>query len=616
MLVLRSCPGASATAKVRQRSINLTYFPDANSYIQSLVKSLHRLKEQKVAKLASQISRSSIADPTASTYEPIELSEDLPSEDHTVPAGATSDSQTASASSDPRPKNHSCDGSHFPVATPQGPDLRYFGASSVFSLAVATIARIRSDSKYTVEPLQHSPLINVEPNEFHGSCNCTVTKGMVEKSVDLFLVSLHPIYPFLDPEAVRSDLDAYWEIERSGTDPEMLHGEDAHRYFRIKIIAAIASANRSRHDASRIACDHGCYLEAIKCVAKVTSEVSADSLRALILLIIYCLFRPRKGDIWKLLDYACRLCLELGYNREPDSTLSVAQQEQQRYTFWSLYTIERIVGQLFGRPSDLPESMITTEYPASISASSPAGDLTPTHLLQACHHYKLVYLRSAIFSDMYLTSCEKSGRDLSWYQERLPKILDWYQHCKGAMSDTTVSSLTCSVAFHSTILFLFQPLVLEALYQTRPSSGTTSAATATSAQPSLRIPAEMYTSACRLIEVYEEILRGPRDSVLGCYPMTFMSAHYIFMASMMILAYCTLYLDGRVSFQRIIGNLSPYYAEDTAHVRMSNVLQISNSCLILLSFCAAKWPGMSGMRDTYRQLSDQILKQILRLDLE
>jgi hypothetical protein len=79
---------------------------------------------------------------------------------------------------------------------------------------------------------------------------------------------------------------------------------------------------------------------------------------------------------------------------------------------------------------------------------------------------------------------------------------------------------------------------------------------------------------------------------------------------MMIMAYCLLWLDGRVDFRPMIDN--PDYIQETSSVTVDNLLQISNSCLILLTFCADKWPGLVGMRDVYCQLSDQILKQVLR----
>jgi hypothetical protein len=330
------------------------------------------------------------------------------------------------------------------------------------------------------------------------------------------------------------------------------------------------------------------------------------------LLIIYCLFRPRKGDIWKLLDYACRLCLELGFHREPDIAMPLAQQEQQRYTFWSLYSIERIIGQLFGRPSDLPESMISTELPIVLSIPQSVHDVELHTLVQTRHHYQLVYLRSSIFSDMYLAEHVHGQRPLSWYQDKLRPILDWYRRSKSDLStSTTVASLTCTVAFHSTILFVFQPLVLEALAYKNTSKPSQSKV----AQTAFNVPAEIFKSATCLVEIYEEILMAHRKTILGSYPITFMSAHYIFTASMMILAYCILSMDDDMVFQSVIDGACPEFIEETAHIHLDDVLRISNSCLMLLAFCAEKWPGMEGMRDTFRGLSDQVIGRRLRTSL-
>ncbi|KAI1609779.1 hypothetical protein EDD36DRAFT_55877 [Exophiala viscosa] len=579
------------------------------SYVKSLITSLAKLKQQKAALAAAQTISTARRPSTSTPDEQVDSLENTSLQTPGIPQVDSSIIQHAllGAPSSMR------DGSHFPVATPQGPDIRYYGGSSVFSLAVATLARARSDPRYSFAPLRESEMLQTAPPEFHGGCNCVITKEMVEKSVDLYMVSLHPIYPFLNAADLSTDLQGYWEVQSSGVDPGTLRGKIAHQYFRIKIIAGIASASRSRYNASRIACDHGCYLEAVKCVAEVTSEISTDSLRALMLLIIYCLFRPRKGDIWKLLDYACRLCLELGYHNEPAPTMSMAESEQQRNTFWSLYVIESMVGQLLGRSSDLPEGVIAAKWPLSATISTQDSDPDDLALRwrQAGHQYRLVHLRSGMFAEMYLNDKDDLRHDLAWYQERLTKILDWYLQSRDNILNLAVGSLTCNISFHSTILFLFQPLLVEALRTTRANSPAS--ATPESVQPPPTLPVEIYTSACKLIEIYEQIITSPRNSDYGIYPFTFMSAHNIFMASIMIMAYCILRLDASVSFMRLVGTACPAYEEATAHIHVDNVLQVSNSCLILLTFCAEKWPGMSGMREIYRQLSDQVLKSMFKL---
>ena len=117
------------------------------------------------------------------------------------------------------------------------------------------------------------------------------------------------------------------------------------------------------------------------------------------------------------MDYACRLSVELGYHTEqPIDFETDGQKRLRRSAFWGLYAIERIVGQLFGRGSDLPEPIITTEYP-SVLTTVDGADQVSLQPMSIGHHYRLVYLRSEIFKDMYMPALGKEF-DLSWYKER------------------------------------------------------------------------------------------------------------------------------------------------------------------------------------------------------
>jgi hypothetical protein len=133
---------------------------------------------------------------------------------------------------------------------------------------------------------------------------------------------------------------------KGSTVPQNLESSQAHQYFRINMICAIACANIARHEPIEHANSMVFFTAAVTCVEDVTSEVSPESLQALLLLIVLCLFYPRKGDLWKLLDYACRLSIELGYHTELDiENENEDQRNLRRSTFWRLYAIERIVGQ-------------------------------------------------------------------------------------------------------------------------------------------------------------------------------------------------------------------------------------------------------------------------------
>ncbi|KAI1080826.1 hypothetical protein F5B20DRAFT_539100 [Whalleya microplaca] len=418
--------------------------------------------------------------------------------------------------------------------------------------------------------------------------------------------------------------------ERPGFSPHTLHGDDAHQYFRVTMMCAIACANQARYRPSRAAESLAYYSDAVTCVEEVTSEVSPASLQALLLLIVFCLFYPRKGDIWKLLDYACRLTVELGYHTEqeqesePSNIESLDDFQDQRRkklrrsTFWGLYAIERIVGQLFGRGTDLPETIITTEYPSALAESSTV-DQVSLQPMSIAHHYRLVYLRSELFRTMYLPA-SSPDLGLDWLRDKHAALYAWRNELAVSDELTGVATITCDVGYDATICFLFQPMMLKALRTTQgsiPEQGT-SPQSASDATSKCFVAADSFWSSCNLIRTYEKLIRAPEDSVLGTYPMTFMSAHYIWIASSTLLAHTLLAIDGRTKVVPRDGvDIDNRWDPDASNesIDYGVFIDISGSCLILLSWCVERWPGMAGMLDVYKRLFKRLTRELIRKGL-
>jgi hypothetical protein len=95
--------------------------------------------------------------------------------------------------------------------------------------------------------------------------------------------------------------------------------------------------------------------------------------------------------------------------------------------------------------------------------------------------------------------------------------------------------------------------------------------------------------------------------------MTIMSAYYIYLAVLTIIAHAQLSIDGRVQ------SLAPLKAgtpNDVAQqLDYSEIFEISGSCLILLNWCASRWKGMIGMIDMYKRLSEKLLPLLARSGL-
>ncbi|CAK7207306.1 hypothetical protein SEUCBS139899_010116 [Sporothrix eucalyptigena] len=531
---------------------------------------------------------------------------------------------------------------------------RYWGASSVFALTVEILqhatargyqepgsdidadadAHARADAKYA----------EADVNAMAGHLGAA-TEADIRSLLQLYLVSSNTLYGFVDPDQVQADLEVYLAVrrQRSGQSPTASLGDLAHPYFRIAMMCAIACATRARYRPQRTAESLSYYAAAVPFVEEVTAEVSPASLQALLLLILFCLFFPRKGDVWKLLDYACRLALELGYHTEveeghgpqghldvPDVTdpaLSAAPAPQavpssmasqaeklRRATFWGLYAIERIVGQLFGRGSDLPESIVTVAYPSALvsaAATSPGVDRTALQEMSIAHHYRLVYLRSEIFRTMYLPAgrpVNEKTPTLGWLRQQYQTLRAWRDELALPEGDARegVATLTCDVGYDATMCFLFQPLLLRALR----GGGGGDAVDGIGADSVAVVASDPFYSSLRLIRTYEKIVRAPETSVLGSYPMTFMSAHYIYLASSTLLAHALLRLDGRTRTLKRMGDGSE--GDDGEELDWGMYVDASSSCLILLAWCGERWPGMLGMLGVYQKLFARTVRELIR----
>jgi Fungal specific transcription factor domain len=579
--LFRSRAAAAASAEVRKYlSQFLGNLLIRSSYVHSLLTRLDRLKSVRSAVAEPQ---NDLNDPTTPAYESI-----IPAELQTP---GTS-SHLAEPSFD----------KHFMVKNANPTCWQYFGSSSVFALAVEVLVHARAK----LGPVTHHEnyaefRLNRPVGEHPPSVRETPDRAVIEKLVSIYMASSNTLRGFIDEDAIVHDIEGY--LTCHSTDTRQLVSYRAHQFFRISMICAIACANKARHHPSYSAESMQYYSEALRCVEEVTSELSVESLIALLLLILFSMFYPRKGDLWKLLDFACRLSVELGYHTEQDAGFADEKSRvRRRRIFWGLYCIERSIGQHFGRPSDLPEEIITTEYPAAIIPAHMA-DHASFQSAATSHYHRLVYLRSEISRELYLPAAAPNF-PRHWYQQKYSTLLAWRQELPPSGSVSGVGTTTCDIAWQSTICFLFQPLLLRALANTKDNNWIN--------EYSDTLPSESYQSACQLVEIYKQILRAPEDSTLGLHPLTIISALHIQTAAMTIMAFCLLAIDGRIPTAKwTLDGLEEELSSDG----FDNIHDTSGSCLILLTKCAEKFPGMVGMLDIYKSLSQKIIPIMTRSGL-
>ncbi|KAL2434765.1 hypothetical protein ABEF95_005842 [Exophiala dermatitidis] len=377
----------------------------------------------------------------------------------------------------------------------------------------------------------------------------------------------------------------------------------------------------------------------------VLSEATHDSLRSLMVVIIYLLFRPQKGDLWLHLESAVRLAIELGYHREDAPFAETPNQKAQRSrTFWTLYRLDHMVAETYGRPTDDLEAISTIElpHPTAVPTTSPlaASHPHPPHPSAAPADLSsllalLSYIRSSIFKTVYLpVGVWGAGAgspvtvDDAYYKVQLDEIEQWRRQTtttatKGDGLNTY--SLACTIAYHSSVLFLFQKSMLFALSKlTEDSTVESSVDGGRNVVPVGSVAVQSFNSAMALIDCYERIILSDDSELFSNYPVTFVSAHEIYVASLTFVAGCFCLLDGRIKLEDLSSGqefhttstkqswvlLAGIGGQDTRAERQRPLHQISASCIALLTWCTFQWPGMSGMLEIYRELSSEVLPKL------
>ncbi|RAK94376.1 hypothetical protein BO79DRAFT_261478, partial [Aspergillus costaricaensis CBS 115574] len=92
------------------------------------------------------------------------------------------------------------------------------------------------------------------------------------------------------------------------------------RRFQILMACAISATQKSYKEPIWKPFANTCREWANDFIAPVISSADADSMKAILLLLVYEMADPTRGVIWELLDVARRTCLQLGWNRTASSS--------------------------------------------------------------------------------------------------------------------------------------------------------------------------------------------------------------------------------------------------------------------------------------------------------
>lgn len=220
-----------------------------------------------------------------------------------------------------------------------GPSSGYFLANLVFSSAGRRTG-LSEGHRNTSDP------ISLSAGFFNSPVSLPNHKEDAIELSSKYFKTVHLIYPFLHELSHMQRVEAMYLSQASSPDPAVA--------FQVYMVLAIAASDLSRRFRVRLPAE-GYYTTAIQYFEGACAEGSLEGLQCLLLLIVYALHNPSCGvNIWSL-NYQCLGALiDLGLQRDVRASstfpISFLEQEMRTRIFWVVYSFDRTIGTMMGRP--------------------------------------------------------------------------------------------------------------------------------------------------------------------------------------------------------------------------------------------------------------------------
>lgn len=232
------------------------------------------------------------------------------------------------------------------VSLPSGGQPRYIGPSSGYFLAnlVFTSAGRRTG------PLGNRSIdepVSLSAELFNSPASLPSRKDDAIELSSKYFSTVHLLYPFLHEPSHLQRLERMYSEDPTATP----NPSDA---FHVYMVLAIAASDLSRRFRLRLPAE-GYYTAATKYFESACADGSLESLQGQLLLMVYALHNPSCGvNIWSL-NYQCLGALiDLGLQRDVRTSssfhISFLEQEMRTRIFWVIYTFDRTLGTMMGRP--------------------------------------------------------------------------------------------------------------------------------------------------------------------------------------------------------------------------------------------------------------------------
>ncbi|XHG08636.1 hypothetical protein AWENTII_011730 [Aspergillus wentii] len=251
-----------------------------------------------------------------------------------------------------------------------------------------------------------------------------------------------------------------------------------HVFLALSLAATILTRKKNYdHSPSRL------YRMAMSAASDCFSSVSVPALQGILLLAVQSTIGPAGLNIWTLIHIAMSHCIDLGLHREPSdpSDLSPTSLAIRRYIFYTVYSLDRSIATIQGRPLGIRDETFDVRMPTLDDIINDPLIVTENELEIRAPLQKHLALSICRFQlDQYISEIKllfyhlpTRGRPFVWptdlasIQERIKSDLDqWLADTSRIIPAPEIDEesvlshcekLKLELAYHAAIALLFQP---------------------------------------------------------------------------------------------------------------------------------------------------------------
>ncbi|KAH8167708.1 hypothetical protein CIB48_g537 [Xylaria polymorpha] len=381
------------------------------------------------------------------------------------PEAATTEYPVTSAETSTIPSNVGLSHEIGLVSLGANRDPRYIGPSSGYVFCKLMLAASSRTGKMTRTVDNSTPSVAPYLRELVVETQgpISITKDQAVNLCQTYFDIVHVQYPFLHHPTFLRLLERFFEDD----------AQDCTAGFQIYMVLAISATIVSRLHKIPLSGERY-YMTAMQYFEKIQMESSIQGLQCILLLLIFAMHSPTvRLDVW-CLNYQCiASVLDLGLQRAVTTSSGISRLDQEMRTriFWVVYTLDRTIATMMGRPIGLRDEACDFRMPADLSDTDIESEGTssqnlgsPTHMSYAIHLFKLAkinseikYVANSVNPDAPNYSYPAIISINAWQEEVLSRLDQWAADVPAARDSNDYSRTILLLGYHSVRMLLLRP---------------------------------------------------------------------------------------------------------------------------------------------------------------